>query len=148
MIRRMIRAQWIYCDLLTRGKDNWTMYERTIGILIWIVQIGELPRILYIQKLNESIPFRKKNLTLLKNIWYMILDEWKFLSLEFKVTPINMIFLQYCIMTFTVYIFNDATYRDREIFLREIQGNRIARLCPIDLIKPDTIKSFFTKKKM
>lgn len=59
-----------------------------------------------------------------------------------------MIFLQYCIMTFTVYIFNDATYRDREIFLREIQGNRIARLCPIDLIKPDTIKSFFTKKKM
>lgn len=68
MIRRMIRAQWIYCDLLTRGKDNWTMYERTIGILIWIVQIGELPRILYIQKLNESIPFSKNNLTLLKNI--------------------------------------------------------------------------------
>lgn len=57
----------------------------------------------------------------------MILDEWKFLSLEFKVTPINMIFLQYCIMTFTVYIFNDATYRDREIFLREIQGNRRLR---------------------
>lgn len=47
-----------------------------------------------------------------------------------------------------VYIFNDATYRDREIFLREIQGNRIARLCPIDLIKSDTIKSFFMKKKM
>lgn len=28
MIRRMIRAQWIYCDLLTRGKDNWTMYVK------------------------------------------------------------------------------------------------------------------------
>lgn len=49
---------------------------------------------------------------------------------------------------FMVHVFNDAIYR--EILLREIQGNRIARLRPIDLfcIKLDTIKSlsFYEEK--